>query len=116
MKAMFGVAESGTDIKIIVAPPAPRRTDLAPAGGLVKADGASVPMPSDRSLRIQMDRAGVTTAKLDRLFDMAARGQDGNRGANAAETPLLENGELVLPDRPGLGLKFDEKALAAFKA
>ncbi len=32
------------------------------------------------------------------------------------ETPAIENGELVLPDRPGLGLKFDEKAIAAFKA
>jgi len=32
------------------------------------------------------------------------------------ETPALEGGELVLPDRPGLGLNFDEKALAAFKA
>jgi len=32
------------------------------------------------------------------------------------ETPAIENGELVLPDKPGLGLKFDEKALAAFKA
>ena len=32
------------------------------------------------------------------------------------ETPAIENGELVLPQKPGLGLKFDEKALAAFKA
>jgi len=32
------------------------------------------------------------------------------------ETPAIENGELVLPDKPGLGLKFDEKAIAAFKA
>jgi L-alanine-DL-glutamate epimerase-like enolase superfamily enzyme len=32
------------------------------------------------------------------------------------ETPKIENGELVLPERPGLGLKFDEKAIAAFKA
>jgi len=32
------------------------------------------------------------------------------------ETPLVDKGELVLPDRPGLGLKFDEKAIAAFKA
>ncbi len=32
------------------------------------------------------------------------------------ETPRIENGELVLPDKPGLGLKFDEKAIAAFKA
>ena len=32
------------------------------------------------------------------------------------ETPGIENGELVLPDKPGLGLKFDEKAIAAFKA
>ena len=32
------------------------------------------------------------------------------------ETPRIENGELVLPDKPGLGLKFDETALAAFKA
>lgn len=32
------------------------------------------------------------------------------------ETPAIENGELVLPEKPGLGLKFDEKALASFKA
>jgi L-alanine-DL-glutamate epimerase-like enolase superfamily enzyme len=32
------------------------------------------------------------------------------------ETPALENGELVLPDRPGLGLTFDEETVAAFKA
>jgi L-alanine-DL-glutamate epimerase-like enolase superfamily enzyme len=32
------------------------------------------------------------------------------------ETPAIENGQLVLPEKPGLGLKFDEKAVAAFKA
>ena len=32
------------------------------------------------------------------------------------ETPLLEKGQLVLPNKPGLGLKFDEKAIAAFCA
>src|ERR1700749_4621888 len=32
------------------------------------------------------------------------------------ETPTLEDGMLVLPDKPGLGLTFDEKAIAAFKA
>ena len=32
------------------------------------------------------------------------------------ETPALENGELILPEKPGLGLRFDEKAIAAFKA
>lgn len=32
------------------------------------------------------------------------------------ETPAIENGELVLPQKPGLGLKFDEKALASFRA
>jgi L-alanine-DL-glutamate epimerase-like enolase superfamily enzyme len=32
------------------------------------------------------------------------------------ETPAIENGLLVLPDKPGLGLKFDEKAIAAFRA
>jgi L-alanine-DL-glutamate epimerase-like enolase superfamily enzyme len=32
------------------------------------------------------------------------------------ETPAIENGHLVLPTKPGLGLKFDEKAIAAFKA
>jgi len=32
------------------------------------------------------------------------------------ETPAVENGEMVLPDKPGLGLKFDEKAIAAFSA
>jgi L-alanine-DL-glutamate epimerase-like enolase superfamily enzyme len=31
------------------------------------------------------------------------------------ETPALENGMLVLPEKPGLGLKFDEKAVASFK-
>src|SRR5215475_9764161 len=31
------------------------------------------------------------------------------------ETPAIENGELVLPQKPGLGLKFDEKAIASFK-
>ncbi len=31
------------------------------------------------------------------------------------ETPAIEGGMLVLPDKPGLGLKFDEKAIAAFK-
>ena len=31
------------------------------------------------------------------------------------ETPALENGELVLPDKPGLGLRFDEKAVARFR-
>ena len=32
------------------------------------------------------------------------------------ETPAIENGELVLPNKPGLGLRFDEKVIAAFKA
>jgi L-talarate/galactarate dehydratase len=32
------------------------------------------------------------------------------------ETPAIENGQIVLPNKPGLGLKFDEKALAVFKA
>ena len=32
------------------------------------------------------------------------------------ETPAIENGEMALPDKPGLGLNFDEKAVAAFKA
>jgi L-alanine-DL-glutamate epimerase-like enolase superfamily enzyme len=32
------------------------------------------------------------------------------------ETPALEKGEMVLPDKPGLGLTFDEKAIARFKA
>lgn len=32
------------------------------------------------------------------------------------ETPAVENGEMILPDTPGLGLKFDEKAIAAFTA
>jgi L-talarate/galactarate dehydratase len=32
------------------------------------------------------------------------------------ETPAVEDGQLVLPAKPGLGLKFDEKAIAAFKA
>ena len=32
------------------------------------------------------------------------------------ETPAIDKGELVLPTAPGLGLKFDEKAIARFKA
>ncbi len=32
------------------------------------------------------------------------------------ETPAIENGQLVLPNKPGLGLTFDEKAIAAFRA
>ena len=32
------------------------------------------------------------------------------------ETPVVDKGELVLPDRTGLGLKFDERAIAAFRA
>jgi L-alanine-DL-glutamate epimerase-like enolase superfamily enzyme len=32
------------------------------------------------------------------------------------ETPAIQNGMLVLPEKPGLGLKFDEKAIASFKA
>jgi mandelate racemase len=31
------------------------------------------------------------------------------------ETPAIENGMLAMPTKPGLGLKFDEKALASFK-
>jgi L-talarate/galactarate dehydratase len=32
------------------------------------------------------------------------------------ETPAIENGQLVLPQKPGLGLKFDEKAIKSFRA
>jgi L-talarate/galactarate dehydratase len=32
------------------------------------------------------------------------------------ETPAIENGELVLPTTPGLGLEFDEKVIAGFRA
>lgn len=32
------------------------------------------------------------------------------------ETPAIEDGELVLTDKPGLGLKFDETAIKAFMA
>jgi L-alanine-DL-glutamate epimerase-like enolase superfamily enzyme len=32
------------------------------------------------------------------------------------ETPRIEGGELVLPDNPGFGLKFDEKTISRFKA
>jgi L-alanine-DL-glutamate epimerase-like enolase superfamily enzyme len=31
------------------------------------------------------------------------------------ETPAIEDGQLVLPQKPGLGLKFDEKAITACK-
>ena len=32
------------------------------------------------------------------------------------ETPKIEDGHLILPQKPGLGLKFDEKAIKSFKA
>jgi L-alanine-DL-glutamate epimerase-like enolase superfamily enzyme len=32
------------------------------------------------------------------------------------ETPRIENGELVLTDRPGFGLAFDEQAVRRFTA
>ncbi len=32
------------------------------------------------------------------------------------ETPKIEGGQLVLPTKPGLGLRFDEKVIARFKA
>ena len=32
------------------------------------------------------------------------------------ETPVIEKGQLVLPQKPGLGLKFDEKAIKSFRA
>ncbi len=32
------------------------------------------------------------------------------------ETPKVEGGEMILPDAPGLGLQFDESAIATFKA
>jgi len=32
------------------------------------------------------------------------------------ETPEVKDGHMILPDKPGLGLKFDEKAVASFKA
>ncbi|MEM9682771.1 MAG: mandelate racemase/muconate lactonizing enzyme family protein [Pseudomonadota bacterium] len=32
------------------------------------------------------------------------------------ESPTIEDGHLILPDKPGLGLTFDEKAIAAFIA
>jgi len=32
------------------------------------------------------------------------------------QTPMLEKGQLVLPDRPGLGLSFDEAAVRSFRA
>jgi L-alanine-DL-glutamate epimerase-like enolase superfamily enzyme len=32
------------------------------------------------------------------------------------ETPAIEKGQLVLPIKPGLGLKFDEKAIKSFRA
>jgi L-alanine-DL-glutamate epimerase-like enolase superfamily enzyme len=31
------------------------------------------------------------------------------------ETPAIEKGQLVLPEKPGLGLAFDEKAVAAYR-
>ena len=32
------------------------------------------------------------------------------------ETPEIKGGHLVLPQKPGLGLKFDEKAIKSFRA
>ena len=32
------------------------------------------------------------------------------------ETPVIEKGQLVLPTKPGLGLKFDEKVVASYRA
>jgi L-alanine-DL-glutamate epimerase-like enolase superfamily enzyme len=32
------------------------------------------------------------------------------------ETPVLSDGQLVLPQKPGLGLKFDEAAIRSFRA
>ena len=32
------------------------------------------------------------------------------------ETPAIVDGEMILPEKPGLGLNFDEKAITAFKA
>jgi len=32
------------------------------------------------------------------------------------ETPEIKDGQLVLPQKPGLGLKFDEKAIKSFRA
>jgi L-alanine-DL-glutamate epimerase-like enolase superfamily enzyme len=32
------------------------------------------------------------------------------------ETPEIKDGHLVLPQKPGLGLKFDEKAIKSFRA
>ena len=32
------------------------------------------------------------------------------------ETPAVVDGEMILPEKPGLGLNFDEKAITAFKA
>ena len=32
------------------------------------------------------------------------------------ETPAIEKGQLVLPHKPGLGLKFDEQAIKRFRA
>ena len=32
------------------------------------------------------------------------------------ETPAIQDGHLVLPQKPGLGLKFDEKAIKSFRA
>ena len=31
------------------------------------------------------------------------------------ETPVVDNGMIIMPAKPGLGLKFDEKAVSAFK-
>jgi L-alanine-DL-glutamate epimerase-like enolase superfamily enzyme len=31
------------------------------------------------------------------------------------ETPAIENGELVLPNKPGLGLEFDESVIERYR-
>jgi L-alanine-DL-glutamate epimerase-like enolase superfamily enzyme len=31
------------------------------------------------------------------------------------ETPVIEDGEMVVPDKPGLGLKFSEEAIKQYQ-
>jgi L-alanine-DL-glutamate epimerase-like enolase superfamily enzyme len=32
------------------------------------------------------------------------------------ETPAIDKGQLILPTKPGLGLKFDERVVAKYRA
>ena len=39
----------------------------------------------------------------------------GGSEVSPAETPKIENGQLVVPDKPGLGLAFDQAAIKRYQ-